>query len=68
MGTKDSPYLAMNAIKYHVYQVAKEQPELEDACKAIDKCLFVDDLTTSVATSEEAIALRKKITYIIDLI
>ena len=68
MGLKDSPYLAMKTIKYHVHQVVKEQPELENACKVIDECLFVDDLITSVATTEDAIALRKKITYIFDLI
>ena len=68
LGLKDSPYLAMKTIKYHVHQVVKEQPELEDACKVIDECLFVDDLITSVATTEDAIALRKKITYIFDLI
>ena len=68
MGLKDSPYLAMNTIKYHVRQVAMEQPEIEDGCKVIDECLFVDDLITSVATTEEAIVLRKKITYMFDLI
>ena len=68
MGMKDSAYLAMNTMKYHVRQVAKEQPELEDACKVIDECLFVDDLITSVNTTEEAIILRKQITYIFDLI
>ena len=65
MGAKDSPFLAIATIHYHLDQLAQSNPEKVWILDLLRKHLYVDDLILSVDTIEEAILVRREITDIL---
>ena len=65
MGAKDSPFIAIATIHYHLDHVAQRNPEKRWILELLRKHLYVDDLILSVDTIEEAILVRKEITDIL---
>ena len=65
MGAKDSPFLAIATIHYHLDQLAQSNPEKIWILDLLRKHLYVDDLILSVETIEEAILVRTEITDIL---
>ena len=65
MGAKDSPFLAIATIHYHLDQLAQSNPEKIWILNLLRKHLYVDDLILSVDTVDEAILVRREITDIL---
>lgn len=65
MGAKDSPFLAIATIHYHLDQLAQSNPEKIWILDLLRKHLYIDDLILSVDTIEEAILVRREITDIL---
>merc|ERR1712148_154591 len=55
MGAKDSPFLPIDTIHYHLDQLAQSNPEKIWILNLLRKHLYVDDLILSVDTVDEAI-------------